>query len=223
MADQAEPTTAGWIRWTLWVFAGPGALSGLYERGDGLGLAEPVVGQHVPIAETLQRALGGKPLPAGVRIIIETIGEPTLLQKLTREWPTRRMIIQPGRTVADAVANSVPGQRDLEGFIRWAMDNTPPGSQRALVLLGDVLRAIGDEPPEAANLGPYRPGYPKKVTIVKSSGTTQWTFGAALWTNDANQNENNKTWADITSGAISTTVTLCPTDGSGDSNAPECR
>jgi hypothetical protein len=215
MADQAVLITS---EWTLWVFAGPGALSGLYERDGTLGLAEAHQGQHVPIGETLQRALGGEPLPAGVRIILETVGEPTLLQRLTREWPARRMLIQPRQTVAEAVVE--PGQRDLEGFIRWAMSHTPTGSRRALVLLGDVLRAIGDEPLEAVDLGSYRPHYPKKVTIVKTS-TTSWTFASAsLWTNDADREETNQTWLTITDGATSINVTQCVTNG--DPNAPQC-
>lgn len=206
--------------WTLWVFAGPQALSGLHEDGDKLGFVETPAGEHVPITAAIQRALGGEGLPPGVRIIAETVGEPTLLQKLTREWPATRMVFEPGQAVADVV--SEPGQRDLQSFVAWAQTKTPPGSRRALVLLGDVLRAIGDEPPAAVDLGPYRPCYPKKVTITKSGLNTIWNYVPGEGWNSGNN--SNQLWSvvvEATRGSDSYSV-ACNSSGDQSTTWANC-
>ena len=56
--------------WTLWVFAGPGALSGLCERDSELGFVETLAGEHVPISALLERALAGGALAHKVAVFL---------------------------------------------------------------------------------------------------------------------------------------------------------
>lgn len=136
------------VKWDLWVFAGPGALS----RGQIL--ADMVVD-----------------LPTGSRLLAEAIEAPTLLEQLTDEWPAQRM----ARGLDVEVP---PAERSLWRFIEWAASTTaeadsnpPPSPKRALIVLGDFLWAIG-EAPKALVPGVYRPPYPQNFTIKRSGSTT---------------------------------------------------
>lgn len=168
--SESEPVTK--IEWTLWVFAGPGALSGLIRDDDDLGLVVTSPGEAIPLRAMLERMLGGEgTLPSGVKIIAETIGEPTLLQRLTGEWPVTRLVCEPGASVS--TASEARGERDLVRFIEWAHSHTPEGSRRGLVVLGELLQAIGDEPAPAVGdaLGIDRPTYPGTVVIKKKDAS----------------------------------------------------
>jgi hypothetical protein len=103
----------------------------------------------------------------------ETVGTPTLLQRLTGEWPTQRLVGEAGPL---SLVEDPPARRDLWRFLAWASRLTPQGSKRALIVLGDVLQAIGEAP--KLFLGDYRPPYPPKLMIRKTqgSGTTKATY-----------------------------------------------
>jgi CHAT domain-containing protein len=122
------------VKWTLWVYAGPGAISDI-----------------------------GAP-PAGVALLAETVGAPTLLQQLTGEWPARRLAL--GLDV-----DVPPAERNLWRFLEWADNHTPKGSKRALIVLGDLLRAIG-EAPKPVVAGVYRPPYPSIIKVKKGNNAT---------------------------------------------------
>lgn len=173
------------LQWTLWVFGGPGAFSGLVRDGDGLAHPSAAPGEPPPLGPVLARLFGPDAVvPANTTLLAEVTGEPTLLQELTGEWPTARHVGEPGQALAE-LAPSDPGERDLRSFLEWAETRTPPGSKRALVLLGDVLRAIGDlAAPVASLLGVGRPNYPSRVVIRKDSSSPAKTFtrtSAGMW------------------------------------------
>ncbi|MCX4242703.1 hypothetical protein [Paraliomyxa miuraensis] len=142
--------TASEVEWTLWVFAGPGAFGG------------ETPGQVLPLADAVGE------LPVGVALLAETVGEPTLLQQLTGQWPCERL-------VRGLDVQAVPrAERNLGSFLAWAQALTPNGSKRALIVLGDVLHAIG-EVPASLGWGVYRPPYPTQLTIKKGSTTTTYS------------------------------------------------
>lgn len=137
------------MKWDLWVFAGPAALP----RGQLHRLAD-MVGE----------------LPAGSRLLAEVIEAPSLLEQLTGEWPAKRL-------VRGLDVEPPPADRDLRRFIEWASSTTardsssPSSPKRALIVLGDVLHAMGEAPKDLA-LGVYRPPFPPKITIKKTVTTT---------------------------------------------------
>ncbi|MCA9709026.1 MAG: hypothetical protein KDK70_24490, partial [Myxococcales bacterium] len=161
------------VQWTLWVFAGPGALCGLVRSGDGIELAEVPPGEPPPLAATLARLLGpGVALPPGVELLAEVMGEPTLLQQLTGQWPTARLVGNAEHSVVQPSPAEL-GERDLRRFVAWADERTAQGSRRALLVLGDVLRALGDVPgPLGSSPGGGRPTYPTTIVIKKNTTNT---------------------------------------------------
>ncbi len=171
-------------QWTLWVFAGPGALSGLISVDKGLGLVTAKAGQPSPLAAALARAVGNAAVLPKVTIVAETVDEPTLLEQLTGNWSSSRFLVEPASEPANLQPDKEPGQRDLQAFVTWASEQTsklhPEGSRRALIVLGDLLWAIGDE--LASPFGPtagYRPTYPSKVVIKKGSTSSTYDRDAA--------------------------------------------
>ena len=151
------------VNWTLWIYAGPGAFRDRAVQGECLPLEE-VVG----------------PLPPGVAVLAETVGVPTTLQQLTGEWPAERKVL--GLDIAAPKA-----ERDLSRFVDWAEANTPAGSKRSLIVLGDLLQAIG-EAPKPMVPGRYRPPYPGKITVRK--GTTKWTYSFNTTNNNYSLDQN---------------------------------
>lgn len=129
------------VKWSLWVFAGPGA----YDGGQATTLADMV-----------------RDPPHGIELLAETIEAPTVLQRLTGEWPAERLAA--GGTPTSA-------ERDLGRFVEWADSRTHRASKRALIVLGDLLHAIG-QAPKALVAGPYRPPYPAQIRITKKGGST---------------------------------------------------
>jgi hypothetical protein len=164
-------TDANEVKWTLWVFAGPGAFSDKVK-----------VGQLLPLADVVDE------LPAGVARLAETVGAPTLLQQLTGEWPAQRLAL--GLAVDD-----VPrAERDLCRFLAWAEAQTPKGSKRALIVLGDLLQAIGEEP-KAVVAGVYRPNFPTTI-LVRKKNDTNWneTFTKTTKTDAGSTNDADNPW-----------------------------
>jgi len=149
------------VKWALWVFAGPGALA-------------ETPGQPIPLAERVGE------LPVGVALLAETVGTPTLLQQLTDEWPTELILGLDGETQPKAM-------RSLSCFLEWSdatttAATTPPSSpsapKRALIILGDMLQAIGEEPKDLVS-GDYRPPYPARIQITKAGASTSTPYTAA--------------------------------------------
>lgn len=184
-------------RWTLWVFAGPGALSGPTTTSQGALVHSVPLGSALPLGELL--------VGRTVELVAETIGEPTILQQLTSEWPAQRW--------SAGTPDDEPAQRDLAAFVAWASSKTPPGSRRALIVLGDLLQACGAAP--EAMVGGYRPTYPTPIKVKKGSLTDTYTknaadnnyakagasgsytvvqIGATVGANDSVNFENEATW-----------------------------
>lgn len=138
-------------RWTLWVFAGPSISAG----------ASATSGQPLALAGLL-------PTGADVTIVAETVGAPTLLQELTDEWPAQRLAAGPGQRLA--IVQGSRAERDLGRFVAWAEKHTPDDSRRALIVLGDVLQAVGAAP-LAQVPGGYRPSYPSQIKLKKIRAT----------------------------------------------------
>lgn len=175
------------VQWTLWVFAGPGAFSGLLRDGRDLTHQSVSPGEPLPLGPVLARVLEpGFVMPFGARLLAEVTGTPTLLQELTGEWPTARLVLEPEQALVQPDSPDL-GMRDLRSFLEWAESKTPPDCKRALVLLGDVSRAIGSLADPAGTLGPGRPTYPSRVVIRKDSDapfeTYTWTTGG--WMSDS--------------------------------------
>ncbi len=177
------------VQWTLWVFAGPGAFSGLIQDGRDLTHQSASPGDPPPLGPVLARVLEpGFVMPAGSRLLAEVTGAPTLLQELTDQWPSARLVLEAGQALAEPERMLVPsdpadpGMRDLRSFLEWAESKTPPDCKRALVLLGDVSRAIGDLEAPAGALGPGRPTYPSRVVIRKDSNApTEYMWTSSGW------------------------------------------
>lgn len=189
------------VRWTLWVFAGPGAFAGLVSRGDTVELAELEPGKPLPASDPLAPLLGPNAvLPPGVEILAEVVGEPSLLQQLTGEWPIDRLEGKPGHAVA---RSAEPGERDLRRFVEWAAGRTTRGSRRALLVLGDVPRALGDVPAAlglSSNAG--RPTYPTTIVIKKNTPSDPGT----TYTRETNGNYSGITTRELLDRARPTDV-----------------
>lgn len=135
---------------------------------EGARLRSVPLGAGLPLAECLA---GRKIELVAEKLVAETIGEPTLLQQLTDEWPAQRW------SGGSLERSTEPAQRDLAAFVAWASSQTPPGSRRALIVLGDLLQACGEAP--AAMVGGYRPTYPTPIKVKKGSLTDTYTKNAA--------------------------------------------
>ncbi|MCA9696535.1 MAG: hypothetical protein KC431_03335, partial [Myxococcales bacterium] len=133
-------------KWTLWIYAGPGAEL---------------------TADDLDHIRGKA--PREVDIFAQFVTAPTWLQRLTGEWPTLR--ISPGESRPCLFTEP---DRSLLRFIAWVNSRSRAGSKRALVILGDLLEAIGENPKHAVS-GTYRPPYPNKITAKKGGNPTNWT------------------------------------------------
>jgi hypothetical protein len=204
-------------RWTLWVFAGPGALAGPTITPEGACSRSVALG----VVPSLGELLGGR--TSAPELVAELVGEPTILQQLTSEWPAQRW--------SAGTLDAEPAQRDLAAFVAWASSKTPAGSRRALIVLGDLLRACGEAP--EAMVGGYRPTYPTQIKVKKPSSTDTYTknaanndyakagasgsytvvqIGATVAANDGVNFENEATWYRRTSA---TSNAYAPVDASG--------
>jgi peptidoglycan hydrolase-like protein with peptidoglycan-binding domain len=152
------------IEWSIWVFAAPGALRGL-ARSEGE--LELVDGADATVAAMLERAFATGRLPDRLDVFVEEVSGPSLLEILTDQWHGRRSRWRAGARVSE-VERSV-GARDLETFLRCAAEGQPQAGRRALVLLGDLLRA--DEYFESGvEFEPGRPGETQPQTVRIKTG-----------------------------------------------------
>ena len=147
--------------WALWIFAGPGAFVGLDGEGE--------QGPH-SLAALIESC------PPRVKILAEEVREPEQWERYSGEWHGARSRYEG----SDERKDEGEGNRDLGSFLSWAAESSAQCKHRALVLLGDVLRA-GEDPLAAAAsfVDPDRPSNVPYVKIKKGSTDAYYEYQVA--------------------------------------------